>query len=143
MNHGSHQAQHATGALKFEQRAPILIEAIENFGMDRISFLDPPLVLRLASVRGEILRVLPVEISKGRSCHIPVFVESFVGNRLKRDGGERSRSLPPQWRESTNYPADQSHCAGDQVLPARACHPLPRHPPVNAASYWRCRLPEG
>ena len=34
MNHRSHQAQHASSALKLQQRGPVGVETIEHLGMD-------------------------------------------------------------------------------------------------------------
>lgn len=60
-----HQLQHAPGALEVVQRGPILVEPVEDFGMNGIGVLQALQVAALLSFLGEVVAVAGVMIGKG------------------------------------------------------------------------------
>jgi hypothetical protein len=62
MNDGCHEAENASGALKFGKGRPVGIESVKHFGMDRVGRAEALLVVSGAAFRRELLRLRPVEV---------------------------------------------------------------------------------
>ncbi|MGA2257861.1 MAG: hypothetical protein ABSG53_24625, partial [Thermoguttaceae bacterium] len=65
MDHRRHEAQHTTGALEFVKRGPVVVEPIEQLWVDRVGHLDPALVIRLPTLRGEFLLLRSIKLGEG------------------------------------------------------------------------------
>jgi hypothetical protein len=83
MDHRRHQAQHATRALELHQRRPVAVEPVEDFGVDRESGLDAPLVIACAAVWREFGRLRAVEIREGARRQVALLVE-IARDRLEQ-----------------------------------------------------------
>ena len=65
MNDGRHQFEHAARALEAFQRGPVLVEAVEQFGVDRIGRFEARLVEGLTGFGRELGFVIKVHFRKG------------------------------------------------------------------------------
>jgi len=59
-----HQPQHAARSLELVQRRPLVVEPVEELGMDGIRGGDPPLVVRLATRGWDLRSLRSVEIGE-------------------------------------------------------------------------------
>ncbi len=57
-----HQAQHAAGPLELHQRGPVLVQAVEHLGVDRVGVAQALLVLGLVGLGRELLLLGPVQL---------------------------------------------------------------------------------
>ena len=78
---GVHQPQHTAGALEPLQARPVLVEPVEQLGVDRVGLLDPVLVVGVARLARELVGVLAVELDERRAPCAPI-----DGQRLPRRG---------------------------------------------------------
>src|SRR6266478_2683744 len=65
MNDLRHELQHASGALEVVQRRPVLIEAIENLRVNRISMLQALEIMTVLRLRREVRSAGRVEVRVG------------------------------------------------------------------------------
>ena len=61
---GVHQPQHAAGALEALEARPVLVEAVEQLGMDRVGLLDAVLVAAVARLAREVVGVAVVHLDE-------------------------------------------------------------------------------
>ena len=64
MDDVGHEAQHAARALEARQRGPVVVEAVEELGVDRVGVHHAALVGALAALGRELRLVLRVEGAK-------------------------------------------------------------------------------
>jgi len=62
------------------KRGPVLIKAVEEFRMNWVAILEPPLVVGISAVSGELAPVLSIEIGKGPTDGISGYI---IGYGLK------------------------------------------------------------
>ncbi len=74
MDDGGHKAQDTTGSLETVQLGPVVVQSVEQLGMDGISGFQAALVASLPAVRWKLLRLGAVQVGEG------------PGNRI--EGGE-------------------------------------------------------
>jgi hypothetical protein len=58
---GVHQAQDAARALEALEARPVLVEAVEQLGVDRVGLLDAVLVVAIARLAREVVGMAVVE----------------------------------------------------------------------------------
>ena len=73
VDHRRHEAQHAAGPLELHERRPVVVEPVEDLGVDRKSRLDALLVVRVAALGRELLVLSPVQVREGPRHHVAVF----------------------------------------------------------------------
>ncbi len=83
MDDRRHQAQHAARALELLDAGPVVVEAVEEFGVDGVSGFDASLVLGFATLGGKLLRLTAVEIGAGFGDGIARDEERRVGDGLE------------------------------------------------------------
>jgi hypothetical protein len=83
VNHRGHQAQHAARALELHQRRPVVVESVEDFGMDREGGLNAPLAVAGAAIGREFGRLRSVEIGEGTRGQVALLVE-IARDRLEQ-----------------------------------------------------------
>ena len=79
-----HQAQHAACTLELDQRGPIGVEAVEDFGMDGIGSLDAVFIIGIVTLGREFGLLGAVQIGKGARHHVAVFELRRIGERLEQ-----------------------------------------------------------
>ena len=83
VDHGGHQAQHASGALEPHEGRPVRVEAVEDLGVDRVRGLQSLLVVGVPALRRKV-RVLPaVEVGERPGDGVPVLELAGVRERLE------------------------------------------------------------
>src|SRR5208337_3350546 len=65
MNDGRHQAENAASPLELVEGRPVVVQAVEELGMDRVRHFDPALVVNLPAVERELLLLGPVKFGEG------------------------------------------------------------------------------
>ena len=123
-DHGRHQPQHAAGALELVERRPVLVEPVEQLGMDRVRQLHPPPVLGLADLAREVGRLLAVEVAE-RLDHAVADPGLVRASSARTAGGGRSRS------SRRPRPASTGRTCGARRCFSRASASLPPSPPTS------------
>ena len=94
MNDGRHETQHAAGALELHQRGPVGVETVEDLGVNRVGRPDALLVVGVAAVGRELLRVRPVEIREGPRKGLRVLgVEEDLARQLVRSLSDEQKKV--------------------------------------------------
>ena len=65
VNDRRHETQHPTRTLKFQQGGPVVVQSVENLGMDGIGRLDTFFVVRLVALGREFAALGSVQVRKG------------------------------------------------------------------------------
>ena len=65
VNDHRHEAQHPARTLEFQQGGPVVVQPVENFGMDGIGGLDAFFVVRLAAFGRKFAALASVQVRKG------------------------------------------------------------------------------
>ena len=78
-----HQAQHATGALKLDERRPVGVEAVEDLGVDGVGGLEALLVAAVATLGGELLLLGAVEIGEGTGDDVAILELAIFNEGLE------------------------------------------------------------
>ena len=93
VDNGGHQAQHATGALEFDQRRPVAVEAVEDLRVNRVGGLDALLVIAAAALGREFLLLAAIEIGEGAGYHVAVLELRRVRERLEQPAAHDLEAL--------------------------------------------------
>jgi len=64
VDHGAHEAQDAAGALEPLQGGPVAVEPVEQLGVDGVGLAQPPLVVRLEGLGGQLAALPPVVVDE-------------------------------------------------------------------------------
>ena len=65
VNDRRHEAQHPARTLEFQQGGPVVVQPVENFGMDGIGGLDAFFVVRFAAFGRKFAALASVQVRKG------------------------------------------------------------------------------
>ena len=123
VDHGGHQAQHATRALELHQRGPVGVEAVKHFRVDRVGRAQALLIVRIAALRRELLMLGAVEIGKGPCHHVAVGELRRIGQGLEEPAAHDLKPLfgarwPPGGLDTPDHVAQPV----ERFAPALAAH---------------------
>ncbi len=116
---GRHQAQHAAGPLELVQGGPVVVEPVEQLGVDRVGHLDPALVVGLPALRRKLLLLRAVQLREGAG-HGVAGHELLAGQGLEQPAADDLEALV-----GTGRPPRRLDAADGVLEPRQApCAPL-------------------
>jgi hypothetical protein len=119
----------AARALELHQGRPVVVEAVEDFGVDGIGGLDALLVIGGAALGRKLRLLCSIEVGEGPRHDVAVFVLRRIRDRLEEPPADDLESLFGARR-----------APGGLYAPHHVTQPVERLPPSLAAYFHIVRL---